>query len=58
MAPYAGLQAHALYDLRGVQAAHRAVGVQLVEVGDAEGEAGVREGLHGLGGVPNDGKRR
>ena len=46
---HAGVQAHALDDARGVQAPGARVGVELVEVGDAQREERVGEELHGLG---------
>src|SRR5690606_39872392 len=45
----AGVQADALDDLGGVQAAGDGVGVELVEVGHAHGQVGVGEQLDGLG---------
>ena len=45
----ARLQAHAVDDVAGVEASHLAVGVELVEVGDAERQVGVGEELHRLG---------
>lgn len=47
--PDAGLQAHAADDVGGRQALLLAIGVELVEVGDAQGEVGVGEELHRLG---------
>src|SRR5690606_4146816 len=41
--PDAGVQAHALDDLPGVQAAGRGVGVELVEVGHPHRQVGVGE---------------
>lgn len=43
------LQAHAVDDVAGVEASHLAVGVELVEVGDAQRQVGVGEELDGLG---------
>ena len=45
----ARLQAHAVDDVAGVEAADLAVGVELVEVGHAQRKVGVGEELHGLG---------
>ena len=45
----ARLQAHAVDDVAGVEAADLAVGVELVEVGHAQSQVGVSEELHGLG---------
>ena len=49
MAADARLQAHAVDDVAGVEAADLAVGVELVEVGHAQRQVGVGEELHGLG---------
>lgn len=49
MAADARLKAHAVDDVTGVEASHLAVGVELVEVGDTEGQVGVGEQLDGLG---------
>ena len=56
MAADARLQAHAVDDVAGVEAADLAVGVELVEVSDAEGQVGVGEELHrfGLGGAQHE----
>lgn len=43
------LQAHAVDDVAGVEAADLAVGVELVEVGHAQRQVGVGEQLHRLG---------
>ena len=45
----ARLQAHAVDDVAGVEAADLAVGVELVEVRHAQRQVGVGEELHGLG---------
>ena len=45
----ARLQAHAVDDVAGVEAADLAVGVELVEVGHAQRQVGVGEELDGLG---------
>lgn len=45
----ARLQANAVDDIAGVEAADLAVGVELVEVGHAQRQVGVGEELHGLG---------
>ena len=47
--PDARLQAHAVDDVAGVEAAYLAVGVELVEVRHAKRQVGVGEELHGLG---------
>ena len=49
MAADARLQAHAIDDVAGVEAADLAVGVELVEVGHAQRQVGVGEELDGLG---------
>ena len=45
----AGVETHAVDDLLGVEAFHLGVGVELVEVADAQGEVGVGKQFHGLG---------
>ena len=45
----AGVETHAVDDLLGVEAFHFGIGVELVEVADAQGEVGVGEKFHGLG---------
>ena len=45
----AGVEAHALDDGTAVKALDLGVGVEFVEVADAEGEVGVGEEFHGLG---------
>ena len=47
--PDARLQAHAVDDVAGVEAADLAVGVELVEVGHSQRQVGVGEELDGLG---------
>ena len=47
--PDSRLQAHAVDDVPGVEAADLAVGVELVEVRHAQRQVGVGEELHGLG---------
>lgn len=47
--PDARLQAHAVDDVAGVEAADLAVGVELVEVGDAQRQVRIGEELDGLG---------
>ena len=49
MSPMRGVETHAVDDLLGVEAFHLGVGVELVEVADAQGEVGVGEEFHGLG---------
>ena len=49
MAADARLQAHAVDDVAGVEAADLAVGVELVEIGHTQRQVGVGEELHGLG---------
>ncbi len=49
MRPDARLQAHAVDDVAGVEPADLAVGVELVEVGDAQRQVRVGEELDGLG---------
>ena len=48
MIPDAGVQTHAIDDLAGVQAVRGRVGVELVEIGHAQGQVGVGEQLDGL----------
>ena len=48
MAADARIQAHALDDLLGVQTLHLRIGVQLVEVADAQRQIGVGKELHSL----------
>ena len=52
----ARLQAHAVDDVAGIEAADLAVGVESVEVGNAKGQVGVGEQLHGhgLGGAQHE----
>lgn len=45
----AGLQAHALDDVTGGEPTGLAIGVQLIEVGDAQGQVGVGKELNGFG---------
>ena len=49
MGPDARLQAHAVDDVASIEAADLAVGVELIEVGDAQRQVGVCKELHGLG---------
>ncbi len=54
--PDARLQAHAVDDVAGVEAADLTVGVELVEIGHAQRQVGVGEQLHclGLGGAQHE----
>ena len=45
----AGVETHAVDDLLRVEAFHFGIGVELVEVADAQGEVGIGEKFHGLG---------
>ena len=45
----AGVETHTVDDLPGVEAFHFGIGVELVEVADAQGEVGIGEEFHGLG---------
>ena len=45
----AGVETHAVDDLLRVEAFHFGIGVELVEVADAQGKVGVGEEFHGLG---------